>query len=68
MKPVIGMTFEQMLDEAGRRLQEEEARVAAMTPEQRKTYAIEQAAKAREVEALLTQLRGAGFAAMKVRR
>lgn len=61
MKPIKGMTFAQMFDEASRRLEEEERRVAAMTPAEREQYAKEQAARAAETEEILKKLRGPGF-------
>lgn len=58
-------TFAEVLAEGQRRIAEEEARVAKMTPEEKEAYELELAERAKETEKILKQLRGPGFMEIK---
>lgn len=68
MKKIVAASFAELFDEVGRRMREEEARLAAMSEAERAAYATEQAKKALRVEAILKQLRGPGFVEMKEKK
>lgn len=61
-------SFQELLDDAQRRAEEEEAKVAAMTAAQRKAYELELIERNKKVEAILKQLRGPGFMEIHVPR
>jgi predicted deacylase len=63
VKAITGKTFtwDEVLAEGKRRMEAEERKVAAMTPEQKKEYEVEQAKRRAEAEEILKKLRGPGF-------
>lgn len=65
-KAIKGYTFAEVMERGRKLLEEEEAKIAAMTPEQRVEYAAEQAKKREEAEKILQQLRGPGFMELRV--
>ncbi len=58
---VEGGSFADAVEAMRKRAEEEEARVAALSPAERAEWEAEKAAQDAEVEKLLKQLRGPGF-------
>lgn len=54
-------SFAELFDEAGKRLEDEERRLAAMTPAERTAHALKQAQRERDLEDLLKPLRASGL-------
>lgn len=62
----IAHTFDEVLAEGKRRIAEEEAKVASMSPEEREAYEKDQAKRRAEAEEILKKLRGSpGFMEIK---